>query len=182
MKRLHIQTDRLLIRNLRLPDLEDFHVYRANPEVTLYQGFNVMDLEEARSFIANQKDKLFGNPGEWVQYGLENISTGKIIGDCAIKLQESDPRIAEVGLTVSHLEQQKGFAKEAFTGILKFLFGEENIHRVEETVDAENMASIRLLESMGFRQEGHFIENIFFNGKWGSEYQYAMLRREWLEK
>ncbi len=179
MKPLHIQTDRLLIRNLRSTDLEDFHVYRSNPEVTRYQGFDVMNLEEARSFIEKQQEKLFGKPGEWVQYGLEDRARKKLIGDCAIKLQEDDPRIAEVGITVSHLEQQKGFAKEAFTGILDFLFGEEGLHRVEETVDVENVASIRLLESMGFRQEGHFIENIFFNGKWGSEYRYAMLEREW---
>ena len=35
------------------------------------------------------------------------------------------------------------------------------------------------MQSIGFRQEGHFIENIFFKGKWGSEFQYAMLKREW---
>ena len=27
-----------------------------------------------------------------------------------------------------------------------------------------------------------FIENVFFKGKWGSEFQYAMLRREWDER
>ncbi|WP_279635550.1 hypothetical protein [Corallococcus carmarthensis] len=27
--------------------------------------------------------------------------------------------------------------------------------------------------------EGHFIENIFFKGAWGDEFQYAMLAREW---
>ena len=48
-----------------------------------------------------------------------------------------------------------------------------------ETVDTENIASIRLLESMNFRKEGHFIENIYIKGKWGSEFQYAILRREW---
>jgi RimJ/RimL family protein N-acetyltransferase len=31
--------------------------------------------------------------------------------------------------------------------------------------------SINLLESVGFRKEGHFIENIFFKEKWGSEFQ-----------
>ena len=179
MKTLYIQTPRLTIRNLRPNDLDDFHKYRSNPEVTLYQGFDVMNREEARAFIEGQKDKQFGKPGEWVQYGLEDNSTQRIIGDCAIKLQKYDPRIAEVGITVSHLQQQKGFAKEAFTGICRFLFEEEKIHRIEETVDVENEASIRLLQSMGFRQEGHFIENIFFNGKWGSEYRYAMLAREW---
>ena len=66
-------------------------------------------------------------------------------------------------------------------GLLKFLFDSKAVHRVVETVDAENTASINLLKSTGFRQEGHFIENIFFNGKWGSEFQYAMLKREWDE-
>ena len=64
-------------------------------------------------------------------------------------------------------------------GILTFLFDTKEIHRVVEIVDAENIASINLLKSTGFKQEGHFIENVFFKGKWGSEFQYAMLKREW---
>ena len=63
--------------------------------------------------------------------------------------------------------------------VLIFLFEVNEIHRVVEIVDAENIASINLLKSIGFRQEGHFIENIFLKGKWGSEFQYAMLKREW---
>jgi len=62
---------------------------------------------------------------------------------------------------------------------LTFLFNSKDIHRVVEIVDTENIASINLLKSTGFRQEGHFIENIFFKGKWGSEFQFAMLKREW---
>ena len=62
---------------------------------------------------------------------------------------------------------------------MKFLFDEKALHRVQEIVDAENTASINLLKSLGFREEGYFIENIFFKGKWGSEYQYALLKSEW---
>ena len=62
---------------------------------------------------------------------------------------------------------------------MTFLFDTIEIHRVVEIVDAENIASINLLKSTGFKQEGHFIENIFFKGKWGSEFQYAMLKQEW---
>jgi RimJ/RimL family protein N-acetyltransferase len=32
------------------------------------------------------------------------------------------------------------------------------------------------------REEGHFIENIWFKGKWGSEYQFAILEREWRKR
>ena len=179
---MQIKTQRLKIRNLTLTDVIDFHVYRSNPDVTKYQGFDVMTIEQAEEFIKEQIGKEFGKAGEWIQYGIENISTEKIIGDCAIKLNENDVRIAEVGITVSHIEQQKGYAREALLGILDFLFNSKNVHRVEETVDVENKASINLLKGLGFRQEGHFVENIFFNGKWGSEYRYAMLNKEWNNK
>ena len=69
--------------------------------------------------------------------------------------------------------------KEVLTGILNFLFYTKEIHRVVEIVDVENTASINLLKSLGFRQEGHFLENIFIKGKWDSEFQFAMLKREW---
>lgn len=179
MEKLNIITYRLNIRHLELKDLPDFHVYRSNPEVTKYQGFDVMTEEQAEAFIKQNMKKEFGKAGQWIQYAIEKRETGKLIGDCAIKLQENDIRIAEVGITISHLEQKKGYAKEALLGVLHFLFEEKEIHRVVETVDAENVASISLLKSIGFRQEGHFIENIFFKGKWGSEFQYAMLKREW---
>ena len=180
MEKLILNTSRLQIRNLKLSDLPHFHLYRSNPEVTRYQGFDVFTIEQSENFIKEQQEKLFGNPGEWVQYGIENTSTGKLIGDCAIKLNEYDSRLGEIGITISPLEQKKGYAKEAMSAILHFLFSLDNFHRVTETVDAENIASIQLLKSMGFRQEGHFIENIFFKGKWGSEYQFAMLKREWV--
>jgi RimJ/RimL family protein N-acetyltransferase len=54
--------------------------------------------------------------------------------------------------------------------------------RVVETVDIENKASIELLKCIGFRREGHFIENTWSKGKWGSEFQFAMLKSEWKRK
>lgn len=138
-----------------------------------------MTLEEAREFILDNAKNHFGKPGEWVQFGIEDRITQRLIGDCAIKLDQQDTRIAEIGITISHLEQQKGYAKEALLGILGFLFDSKQIHRVVALVDASNTASIKLLQSTRFRQEGHFIENVFFKRKWSSEFQFALLKREW---
>lgn len=176
---MNLNTARLNIRNLKMKDLEDFHLYRSNPDITKYQSFDVMDITQAADFIKRNTTKHFGKAGEWVQYGIENRETGKLIGDCAIKLDQHETRIAEIGISISHLEQKNGYAKEVLLGLLTFLFDTKEIHRVVEIVDAENVASINLLKSVGFRQEGNFIENIFFKGKWGSEFQYAMLKREW---
>ena len=179
MEKVLFNTSRLKIRNLRESDLDAFYLYRSNPEITKYQGFDTFNKDEALDFIMENKKKLLIMPGEWVQYGIENFASQQLIGDCAIYLHQSDSRIAEIGITISHLHQKQGYAKEAMLGMMEFLFREKGIHRIVETVDAENEASIRLFKSLSFRQEAHFIENIFFKGKWGSEYQFAMLRREW---
>ncbi len=174
-------TPLLKIRNLKESDLEAFYQYRSNPEVTKYQGFDTFTLEQAKSFIAEHKDKLHIYPGEWIQYGIENIKTRQLVGDCAIYLHQSDSRIAETGITISHLHQRKGYGRETMLGLMNFLFQEKGIHRIIETVDVENLASIKLFKSLSFRLEGHFLENIYFKGKWGSEYQFAMLKKEWRE-
>jgi ribosomal-protein-alanine N-acetyltransferase len=160
-------------------DLEDFLQYRSNPEITRYQGYDIISREQAIEFIAQQKEKEFGIPGEWVQYTIESRASGRLIGDCAIHLQKEEPLIAELGITISDLYQRQGYAKEAMQGLMKFLFREKKIQRIVETVDTENEASIRLLKSLSFRQEAHHINNIFFKGKWGSEFQFGMLESEW---
>ncbi len=180
MENLTILTPRTTIRDLELLDLANFHFYRSNLEVTKYQSFEPMTLEEAREFILDNAKNHFGKPGEWVQFGIEDRTTQRLIGDCAIKLDQQYIRIAEIGITISHLEQQKGYAKEALLGgILGFLFYPKHIHRVVALVDTSNTASIKLLQSTRFRQEGHFIENFYFKGKWSSEFQFALLKREW---
>lgn len=176
---LKIETNRVVIRNLNISDLQDFYFYRSNPDVTKYQGFDTMTLEQSHNFIIDQSHKEFGKAGEWVQYGIENNKTKKIIGDCAIKLDLYDTRIAEIGITISPLEQKKGYATEVLKGIVNFLFSSAEVLRIVEIVDTENEASIALLKKVGFKLEGHFKENIFFKGAWGSEYQYALLKKEW---
>jgi ribosomal-protein-alanine N-acetyltransferase len=172
-------THRLVIRYMMDSDLDAFLQYRSNPEITRYQGYDVISREQAIDFIAQQKEKAFGQPGEWVQYSIESRENGLLIGDCAIHLQKEDPLIAELGITISDLYQRQGYAKEAMKGLMLFLFRDKKIQRIVETVDTENEASIRLLESLSFRREAHQINNVFFKGKWGSEYQFGMLETEW---
>jgi [ribosomal protein S5]-alanine N-acetyltransferase len=180
-----IKTARLEIRKLEMHDLEDFHDYRSDPEVARYQGFQTMNMQQAEDFIVLQRENMelwkYGSMGVWTQYGIEDYSSKKLVGDCAIRLLEPDPGVADIGITIAPAFQRRGYAAEAITGILEFLFLTKNIHRVVETVDAENTPAIRLMRSLRFRQEGHFIENIFFKGKWGSEIQFAMLSDEWLK-
>jgi len=63
--------------------------------------------------------------------------------------------------------------------LLDFLFSEYGLHRITAVCDALNVPSARLLERIGMRREGQFLENVWFKGAWGDEYSYAILEREW---
>jgi RimJ/RimL family protein N-acetyltransferase len=52
-------------------------------------------------------------------------------------------------------------------------------HRVAAITDAENSPAAALFRGLGFRQEAHLVENLWFKGRWGSELVFALLRREW---
>jgi len=57
MELLNFKTDWLIIRHLSINDLADFHICRSNPEVTRYQGFDVMNMEEAEAVIKENATK-----------------------------------------------------------------------------------------------------------------------------
>lgn len=175
---MRIETQRLIIRNLRKSDLESFYDYRSNPEVTKFQGFNVLTKSEAAAFIKQHSVLKFGIPQQWVQYAIEYKNTHQLIGDCAICFAD-DGHSAQIGITISPPFQNIGIAKETVHALLEFLFGLPDFHRVTGTADSENHSSISLLKSCGFKQEGHFIDSYFSHGKWHSEYQFAILRPDW---
>ncbi len=98
------------------------------------------------------------------------------MGDCAFKVEAHEPRQAELGFTLALMHQ--GLGREAVQALLGHAFPTFGLHRVVAVTDALNAPAARLLERVGFRREGHFIENVWFKGAWGSEYLYALLARD----
>jgi len=177
---IHLETPRLILRPFQESDLEAFSGYRSDPEVARYQGWEApYSLEQAAAFIREMQSTRPGAPGEWYQIAIERKNTPGLIGDCAFHILAHDPRQAEIGFSLASAYQRQGYATEAVGRLLDYLFGDLDLHRVTATCDAENHASARLLERVGMRREGHFIENIWFKGAWGSEYAYAVLQAEW---
>ncbi len=176
------KTERLLLRSFQDSDLEPFMTYRSDPSIAQYQGWEApYSREAAAAFVDEMKGKQPGTPGQWYQIAIELRATGEMIGDCAFQILAEDAQQADIAFTLSRAFQGKGYATEAVTWLLDYLFGELRLHRVRAICDAENLASAKLLERIGFRREAHFVENIWFKGAWGSEYYYGLLKREWDE-
>jgi RimJ/RimL family protein N-acetyltransferase len=174
-----LETPRLRLRPFEPGDLAAFAAYRNDEAVARYQGWNTpYTLEQAQTFIDTMSRATSGTPGEWYQLAIQRKSDGLLLGDCAFKLS-SDQRQAEIGCTLAQPAWGQGYAQEAVRRLLAYLFGDLSLHRVYANCDVENLPAARTLEQIGLRREAHFVENLWFKGRWSSEYWYAMLSSEW---
>lgn len=180
-----LETPRLLLRSFEERDILPFAAYRSDPEVARYQGWSApYPVEEAARFVAEMAHKTPGAPGEWYQVAIELKSSGEMIGDCAFHLSGGHPAElaygqAEIAYTLARPHQGQGYASEALTRLLDYLFFDLNLHRVQANVDPGNAPSIRLLLRLGLRHEGRCVESLWFKGRWADEDWYAMLQKEW---
>jgi RimJ/RimL family protein N-acetyltransferase len=179
---VELQTPRLRLRRLRQGDAPAVCAYRALPEVARFQSWELYGLADAEELIASQERTPVDTAGSWLQLGLTLAESGELVGDCGIHFPPGDDRQVELGITLSPEHQGSGLAAEVIECVLKYVFDALGKHRVWAVTDAENDAAARLFRRRGFRQEAHFVEHLWFKGRWGSEFVFALLRREWLER
>jgi len=175
-----LESQRLRLRRFVEADLAPFLAYLNDPLVARYQTWESYTEQQARDVIQKQQNLVPGVPGQWFTFAVELKATGVLIGHIALKME--DQQQAEIGFTFARAYQGQGLACEAATCVLNYAFTKLGIHRVVAITDCENERSVALLSRLGMRREGHFIQNIWFKGKWGDEYLYAVLREEWLRK
>lgn len=172
-----LESPRLRLRRFVEADLAPFLAYLNDPLVARYQTWESYSEQQARDVIQKQQNLDPGVPGNWFTFAVELKATGVLIGHVALKTE--DHQQAEIGFTFSRAYQGQGLAHEAAACVLDYVFTELGLHRVTAITDCENEKSVALLSRLGMRREGHFIQNIWFKGKWGDEYLYAVLREEW---
>jgi RimJ/RimL family protein N-acetyltransferase len=172
-------TPRLILRRLRRSDLPAFCRYRSDPEVARYQDWAAFSAEEGSRFFAEQAKLHPDIAGTWYQTAIELSETGELIGDCGLHALQDQPRQVEIGFTLAIEHQGRGYATEAVAALLDYAFGKLDKHRAVAIIDTRNSRAARVLERVGMRREGHFVQNVWFKGEWGDECLYAVLGREW---
>lgn len=174
-----LETGRLRLRRFTDADLAAFLAYRNDPEIARYQSWETTTEAEAQLFIAEQRQWQPGMPGSWFQFAIALKATDALIGDCMLHVRADEPRQGEIGYSLARAYQHQGYAAEAIRAVLTYAFQTLRLHRVIATVDCRNTASFRLLERLGLRREGHFLQDAWYKGEWCDDYLYALLRSEW---
>jgi RimJ/RimL family protein N-acetyltransferase len=175
---LPIETDRLVLRAHRREDLDDLVRFHSDPEVVRHVPWPVRD----RAATAETLETKLGQtsldaPGQWLVLAVEVRATGTVIGEVLLKW--ASDRQGELGFAFGRDHQGRGYAAEAATSMLRLAFDDLGFHRVSAVVVEGNAASSRLLERLGFRQEGRFVDGVFFKGGWATQLVYGLLDDEW---
>jgi ribosomal-protein-alanine N-acetyltransferase len=83
-----------------------------------------------------------------------------------------------VGYWVDERVAGRGVLPTALALVLDHCFGPVGLHRVEANVRPENAASLRVVDKLGFREEGLHLRYLFIDEDWRDHVTYALLRED----
>lgn len=182
LNEMNISTERLVLRGIRISDAESIFKYRSNPQIYKFQGWRPQTLEEVKEFICEKVAKVPNESDTWYQLGILVKETDELVGDIGIHFIGEENKQVEIGFTMSLENQGKGYATEAVIGVINYLFGNLEKHRITASVDPRNTRSIALLERVGMRKEAHFRKSYWFDNEWTDDVVYAILKEEWVNQ
>ncbi len=170
-----IHTGRLLIRAIETGDIENIFARRNHPEVARLQDWEYpFPMEKTVSLVESVIALAEPASGEWWM-ALVALSDGSVVGDLAVKLTW-EGRTAEVGYSLDRRHWGNGYATEALSALVDYLFDECEVTRVFGMLDPANTASARVLERSGFLYEGRTRLSYWKDGECSDDLIYGMTR------
>jgi RimJ/RimL family protein N-acetyltransferase len=124
-------------------------------------------------------DHQAAQPRTKYQFAVVLQDSGRLIGNCGVRRETADSRVADMGYEIDPLYWGKGYATEAATAVLHFGFTHLKVHRIWANAIAENRASQRVLAKIGMQPEGTLRENEWMKDRWWNTVLYGILEQEW---
>lgn len=173
-----VETERLILRKMRMSDAADVHRYAKDPEVARHVLWEAhRSLWETRAYIHFLLYQYRnGDPGSWAIVLRES---GKVIGTIGYMNYSPDNATVEVGYSLSREHWGKGLMTEALCAVIGETFRVLQLHRIEAMHFTDNPASGRVMEKCGMTHEGHMRERICCKGVFRDVEMWGILRKDW---
>ena len=168
-----IETDRLILREVRAGDVDAYQNFRLPEAYWRHIPWSptpesVASLVE--SYIRSQSQK----PRKSFTLAAVDKISDEFVGDASLNVRPNS-RLGSMGYGVVSSHWGKGLATEIGHALLRLAFDTLDLHRVEAECRTENHASRRVMAKLGMREEGIFRDNMFVRGEWWSMVQCAIL-------
>lgn len=174
--KIHIETERLIIRDLEAFDAKGIFELDSDPKVHEFLGKNpIKTIKEAEGVINGIKQHYLENGiGRWA---IVDKKTNDFIGWTGLKYEQKlreNFSYYDLGYRLRSKYWGKGIATEAAIECLKYGFDTLNLDEICAAVNINNLASNKILRKIGLR----FIETFEYGGitcKW-----YKIKKLEWV--
>jgi RimJ/RimL family protein N-acetyltransferase len=177
---LPVTTERLVLRLFTPDDLDDLYAYQSLPEVARYLYRPPLTREECvRTLERRAAGTAWAEDDDSLALAVCRADEPGVVGEVVLKPASVRARQAEIGWVLNPAHGGRGYAAEAARAAAALAFDELGVHRLFARLDVLNTGSVRVCERLGMRREAHLVENDLDGARWGSEYVYAMLAREW---
>ncbi len=160
--KFHIETERLLLRELRLTDLEGMFALDSDPEVHKYLGNKpVKSIDESKkileSVLTQYKERGIG------RFAVIEKSTGDFVGWSGLRLNteynmNGFTEYYDVGYRLIKRFWGKGYATESGKASVDYAFNVLKLPEIYATTEIGNQASHNALLKLGL----HYVEDFYF--------------------
>lgn len=168
-----IETSRLILRPPVPGDVDRLTTRRSHPEVVVFNG-PAYTRERSLAWIEGSIRMGGPQPDAWYLVAVDERETGTFVGDLALHTIDGG-RTIEVGYSLDPDRWGRGFATEAVTAVVDWVFDELGVTRVVGMLHPDNRRSAMVLERCGFRFEGHTRRSYWLDGRVMDDLIYGML-------
>ncbi|MGN0343008.1 MAG: GNAT family N-acetyltransferase [Roseburia sp.] len=148
-----LRTERCVVRELELSDLDELFALYAKPHVTDFVE-PLYEYQEERKYQQEYISRIYGyyGYGMWLVFHRQ---TGELIGRAGVEQRiVGEETELELGYLIAPEYWHQGYGSEVCRAILAWVQEHLDFRRVESMVEPGNTASIRLLERLGFSYVG----------------------------
>jgi RimJ/RimL family protein N-acetyltransferase len=134
-------------------------------------------IEQAAAYLtAIWRGQHLGNLFQWA---IARRSDDLLIGTCTLFGLDLTNARAEIGYALRHDHWGGGWAHEALTELLDYVFNVLQLRRLEADVDPRNPRSLQLLQRLGFQREGLLRERWEVAGELQDSVLLGLLAKDW---
>ena len=160
---IHLETERLILRNLRPEDAPVMCDYRNNEICAKYQRGQTKDFSAICELVEKRRNDCVNNQENFL-IAVERKQTGDMIGEIVVMPNEG---CFSIGYTFHYAHHRNGYAFEALSYLTTLLHTQYPEMEFISFTEPENIPSMALLRKLGYTDLGYEpkVQSQVF-GKW----------------
>ena len=145
--------ERYAMREMTPADTDDMYEYLSDRDFMKYTATTPHTSKDETKKMIEKLSQSF-HSGKGVAWAVEDIQSGKTIGNIGLYYLDCHRERAGVGYNIHTLYQNRGIATWALENCIEYAFTTLGVRKIEATCKSPNIASVKVMEKCGMKLQG----------------------------